>query len=164
MAKWLPPHHEKLVLCSRNSRRAGICDEPTAETCLAKDEKNACSKESTQLNRLLKNSFLKINSPKPSEKQRRVKIGQLTRWIHSKRVFLSVHERADVARAELHRWFSIVYHKPEGADALGIHGTPEQLRAGIEEMVATGANHLLLNPVCRHAEQLEALAEVVGLG
>jgi len=26
-----------------------------------------------------------------------------------------------------------------------------------------GANHLLLNPVSRHAEQVEALAEVVGL-
>jgi probable F420-dependent oxidoreductase len=82
----------------------------------------------------------------------------------SKRVFLSVHERPDVARAELHRWFSTVYHNPEGTDASGIHGTPEQLRARIEELVATGANHLLLNPVCRYAEQLEALAEVVGLG
>jgi alkanesulfonate monooxygenase SsuD/methylene tetrahydromethanopterin reductase-like flavin-dependent oxidoreductase (luciferase family) len=81
----------------------------------------------------------------------------------SKRVFLSVHERSDVARAELHRWFGTVYHNPEGTDASGIYGTPEQLRARIEELVATGANHLLLNPVCRYAEQLEALAEVVGL-
>jgi probable F420-dependent oxidoreductase len=81
----------------------------------------------------------------------------------SKRVFLSVHERADVGRAELHRWFNTVYHKPEGADASGIHGTPEQLRTRIKELVATGANHVLLNPVCRYAEQLEALAEVVGL-
>jgi hypothetical protein len=30
-------------------------------------------------------------------------------------------------------------------------------------MVALGANHLLLNPVARHVEQLDALAEVVGL-
>ncbi len=81
----------------------------------------------------------------------------------SKRVFLSVHERADVARAELQRWFSTVYQRTEGADALGLHGTPEQLRAGIEALIATGANHLLLNPVCRHAEQLEVLAEVIGL-
>ena len=81
----------------------------------------------------------------------------------SKRVFLSVHERPDVARTELHRWFSTVYHNPEGTDSSGIHGTPEQLRARIEELVATGANHLLLNPVCRYAEQLEALAEVTGL-
>jgi hypothetical protein len=30
-------------------------------------------------------------------------------------------------------------------------------------MVALGANHLLLNPVSRHVEQLEALAQVIGL-
>jgi probable F420-dependent oxidoreductase len=80
----------------------------------------------------------------------------------SKRVFLSVHERSDIARAELHHWFSTVYHNPGATDVSGIHGTPEQLRARIEELVATGANHLLLNPVCRYAEQLEALSEIVG--
>jgi hypothetical protein len=70
------------------------------------------------------------------------------------------HERRDVARADLHRWFSTVY--PQG-DCVG---DPWRTRAGaarIEELIATGANHLLLNPVCRYAEQLEALAEVVGL-
>jgi probable F420-dependent oxidoreductase len=81
----------------------------------------------------------------------------------SKRVFLSVREHPDVARAEIHRWFSAIYDNPERADESGIHGTPEQLRARIEELVAMGANHLLLNPVCRYAEQLETLAEVVGL-
>jgi probable F420-dependent oxidoreductase len=81
----------------------------------------------------------------------------------SKRVFLSVDESADVARAEVQRWFSIVYRRPEGTDTSGIHGTPEQLRERIEELVAAGANHLLLNPVCRYAEQLEVLAEIIGL-
>ena len=81
----------------------------------------------------------------------------------SKRVFLSVHERSDVARAELHHWFNSIYHNPEAADGSGIHGTPEQVRARIEELVDMGANHLLLNPVCRYAEQVEALAEMVGL-
>ena len=81
----------------------------------------------------------------------------------SKRVFLSVHESSDIARAELHHWFNTIYHKPEAATASGIHGTPGQLRARIEELVEMGANHLLLNPVCRYAEQVEALAEVVGL-
>jgi hypothetical protein len=46
---------------------------------------------------------------------------------------------------------------------LGLCGTPEELRAGLEELVATGANHLLLNPVCRQIEQLEILAKVIGL-
>ena len=81
----------------------------------------------------------------------------------SKRVFLSVHERADVARAELDRWFSVVYKNPAGTDAAGVRGTPEQVRERLEELVAMGANHLLLNPVCRYSEQLEALAGVVGL-
>jgi len=80
----------------------------------------------------------------------------------SKRVFLSVHERPEVARAEVHRWFSVVYRNPDGTDASGIHGTPEQVREQLQGLVAMGANHLLLNPVSRHSEQLEALAAVVG--
>src|SRR5437763_764965 len=46
---------------------------------------------------------------------------------------------------------------------ISFHGTPEQVRERLEELVAGGANHLLLNPVCRHAEQLEALASITGL-
>ena len=61
------------------------------------------------------------------------------------------------------RWFTTVYRNPNGADASGVHGTPEQVRERLEELVAAGADHLLLNPVCRHAEQVEALAAVVGL-
>ena len=81
----------------------------------------------------------------------------------SKRLFMAVDDRPEVARAELHRWFTEVYHNPEGTDASGIHGTPEQVRERLEELVAMGANHLLLNPVSRYAEQIEALAAVTGL-
>jgi probable F420-dependent oxidoreductase len=81
----------------------------------------------------------------------------------SKRVFMSVHERPDVARAELDRWFTVVYRNPAGTDASGLHGTPEQVQQRLEELVALGANHLLLNPVCRYSEQVEALAAVTGL-
>jgi probable F420-dependent oxidoreductase len=81
----------------------------------------------------------------------------------SKRIFTSVDERPAVARAELHRWFTDVYHNPAGTDASGIHGTPEQVRERLEEVIALGANHLLLNPVSRHVEQVAALAEIVGL-
>jgi len=81
----------------------------------------------------------------------------------SKRVFMSVHERPEVARAEVHRWYSTVYHNPELTDTGGVHGTPEQVREQLEELVAMGANHLLLNPVTRYAEQVEALAAVTGL-
>ena len=81
----------------------------------------------------------------------------------SKRVFLSVDERADVARAELDRWFTGVYHNPAGTDASGIHGTPAQVRERLEELIAMGATHLLLNPVGRYVEQVDMLASVVGL-
>jgi probable F420-dependent oxidoreductase len=81
----------------------------------------------------------------------------------SKRVFLAVDERAEVARDELHRWYSVVYRNPAGTDASGIHGTPEQVRERLEELVSNGANHLLLNPVSRHVEQLEASASITGL-
>jgi len=81
----------------------------------------------------------------------------------SKRVFLSVHDRADVARTELQRWFSVVYRNPAGTDACGVHGTPAQVGERLGELVAMGATHLLLNPICRYAEQVEALAGAVGL-
>jgi probable F420-dependent oxidoreductase len=81
----------------------------------------------------------------------------------SKRVFMAVDEKPERARAELNRWFTEVYHNPSGTDASGIWGTPEQVREKLEALVAMGANHLMLNPVSRYAEQLEAVAEVVGL-
>ncbi len=81
----------------------------------------------------------------------------------SKRLFMAVDERPEIARAELNRWFTDVYHNPAGTDASGIHGTPEQVRERLEEVAALGASHLLLNPVSRYEEQIEAVAAVAGL-
>jgi probable F420-dependent oxidoreductase len=81
----------------------------------------------------------------------------------SKRVFLSVHERPEVAQAEVHRWFSVVYRNPALTTEGGVYGTPEQVREQLQELVTMGATHLLLNPVTRYTEQVEALAEVVRL-
>jgi probable F420-dependent oxidoreductase len=81
----------------------------------------------------------------------------------SKRVFLSVHERSEVAREEVHRWFSDVYHNPALTTQGGVFGTPEQVREQLEALAAMGATHLLLNPVTRYTEQVEAVAEIVGL-
>ena len=81
----------------------------------------------------------------------------------SKRVFLSVAERAEDAKAELDRWFQTVYRRPGGAGAGDVFGTPGQVREQLEALVAAGANHLLVNPVGRHIEQVDALAEVVSL-
>ena len=81
----------------------------------------------------------------------------------SKRIFMAVDENPAVARRMLDRWFTEVYRDPPGTDISGLHGTPEQMREKLEEVVAMGANHILLNPVSNYVEQVEALAEVVGL-
>ncbi|HUP96075.1 MAG TPA: hypothetical protein VM164_14305, partial [Burkholderiales bacterium] len=81
----------------------------------------------------------------------------------SKRVFLSVDERPAVAKAEADRWFKLVYRRPDGAGPDEIYGTPGQVREQLEALVAAGANHLLVNPTGRYTEQVDALAEVVGL-
>jgi len=81
----------------------------------------------------------------------------------SKRIFMAVDDNPEVARRELNRWFTEVYHNPPGTDLSGIHGTPEQVRERLEEVVAMGANHILMNPVSNYAEQVEAMAEVAGL-
>ena len=59
-------------------------------------------------------------------------------------------------------WFTEVYKNPPGTDVCGIHGTPETVKAKLEEMVGMGANHLMLNPVSCYREQVEILAEIVG--
>ncbi len=56
-----------------------------------------------------------------------------------------------------------VYRSPAGTYASGVYGTPEEVRERLDELVALGANHLLLNPICRYAEHVEALAAAVGL-
>jgi len=80
----------------------------------------------------------------------------------SKRVFMSVHERPEIARSEVNRWFTEVYHNPAQTDTNGVHGTPEQVREQLEALIEMGANHLLLNPIALHEEQVEALAGIVG--
>ncbi|MEO5899596.1 MAG: LLM class flavin-dependent oxidoreductase, partial [Ilumatobacteraceae bacterium] len=81
----------------------------------------------------------------------------------SKRVFISVHDRAETARAEITRWFAEAYGNPALADQGGVFGTPDDVGEQLEALVAAGATHLLLNPVTRYDEQLEALAVVTGL-
>ena len=81
----------------------------------------------------------------------------------SKRAFLSVDENPKVAKAEMDRWYREVYRRPAGAAETDIYGTPEQVREKLEALVGAGANHLLVNPAGRYEEQVDALAQVVGL-
>jgi probable F420-dependent oxidoreductase len=81
----------------------------------------------------------------------------------SKRVFVAVDDRADAARAEMDRWFTLAYRNPALTEQAGVFGTPDMVGEQLAALVAAGATHLLLNPVNRYGEQLEALAAVAGL-
>jgi alkanesulfonate monooxygenase SsuD/methylene tetrahydromethanopterin reductase-like flavin-dependent oxidoreductase (luciferase family) len=78
-------------------------------------------------------------------------------------VFLSVHDDAATARAEVEHWFTAAYRNPALTDQAGVFGRPDEVAAQLHALVAAGATHLLLNPVTRYEEQLEALAAIAGL-
>ena len=81
----------------------------------------------------------------------------------SKRVYILVDN--DEARAEkrLRDWFGQYYLDSEHASKVSVWGSPEKCRDQLEELVDAGAEHLLLNTVFDHEEQIEALAELTGL-
>lgn len=81
----------------------------------------------------------------------------------SKRIFMSVHQQESQAYAELRHYMDVVYRNGDLADRSGVWGTPGQVREKLAELAAPGVNHLLLHPICRPEEQVEALAGVVGL-
>jgi alkanesulfonate monooxygenase SsuD/methylene tetrahydromethanopterin reductase-like flavin-dependent oxidoreductase (luciferase family) len=81
----------------------------------------------------------------------------------SKRVFLSVHQRSEQAYQEVRRYMEVVYRNAELAERSCLWGTPAEMRNRLADLAASGVNHLLLHPICRPEEQVEALAEVVGL-
>ena len=81
----------------------------------------------------------------------------------SKRVFLSVHDDGAEARAEVERWFTSAYGNPGLTEQAGVFGTPDEVGEQLAALVDAGATHMLLNPVTRFEEQLEVLAEIVGL-
>jgi len=82
----------------------------------------------------------------------------------SKRVFLSVHDDGAVARAEVERWFATAYGNAALTGEGGVFGTPDEVGEQLDALAAAGANHLLLNPVTRYDEQVDALAAITGLG
>jgi probable F420-dependent oxidoreductase len=76
----------------------------------------------------------------------------------AKRVYVDVGETSLLAES-----LDAMY----GADGLGAHvavaGTPEHVAEQLARLQDAGAQELLLNPMHDHFEQLEALAELVGL-
>ncbi|MCH8939867.1 MAG: LLM class flavin-dependent oxidoreductase [Chloroflexi bacterium] len=82
----------------------------------------------------------------------------------SKRIYVSISDKPGEGLAELTHFCQSVYGNGDNAADQGICGTPEEVREQLEALVAaTSPDHLLLHPVGRFVEHVEAVAEVVGL-
>jgi probable F420-dependent oxidoreductase len=76
----------------------------------------------------------------------------------SKRVYIAVDDDRELAEQRLRRWFGARYKSPEMAPRVSIFGSRAECVDKLGELVKAGAQHLLLDPVYDHVEQMELLA------
>ena len=79
----------------------------------------------------------------------------------SKRVYIAVDDDREVAEQRLRRWFGARYKFPDMAPQVSIFGSRAEVVDKLGELVKAGAQHLLLDPVYDHVEQMELLAAEV---
>ncbi|MDC8973517.1 LLM class flavin-dependent oxidoreductase [Mycobacterium marinum] len=82
-----------------------------------------------------------------------------------KRVYLMVDDDPERARERVLAGLRSIYGKMGGLDAVAVAGTPDDVTRGLAEVIAAGAQTLLLNPVGpdvgQNQEQMERLAAEV---
>jgi probable F420-dependent oxidoreductase len=78
----------------------------------------------------------------------------------AKRVYIGVDDDAARAERDLAEALDGLYGVPGLAQRTGVFGTPEHCADALRGLVDAGANELILTPVYRHLEQLEALARL----
>jgi probable F420-dependent oxidoreductase len=82
-----------------------------------------------------------------------------------KRVYLTVDDNADRARERVLAGLRRIYGQMSGIDAVPVSGTPDDVVRGLGQVIDSGAQMLLLNPVgadvAENREQMERLAAEV---
>ena len=81
----------------------------------------------------------------------------------SKRVYILIDNDEKRGEQRLRDWFGQYYGNADNASKVGIWGPPEKCAEQLEDLVDSGAQHILLNMVFDLEEQIEALAEMTGL-
>lgn len=84
-----------------------------------------------------------------------------TTFTLSKRVYLAVDTNKPRAEQRLRSWFGTRYQNAEMASRVAVWGSVDECLDRLRELVAFGAQHLMLNPVFEHLEHLELLAKEV---
>lgn len=77
-----------------------------------------------------------------------------------KRVYIAVDADRGRAARRLAEWFGAFYGTPELAEQVCVWGGAAQCAEGLREIVAGGAQFLMLNPVFDELEHLDRLAEL----
>lgn len=77
-----------------------------------------------------------------------------------KRVYIAVDADRERAARRLAEWFGAFYGKPDLAAQVCVWGDAAHCAEGLREIVAAGAQFLMLNPVFDELDQLERLAEL----
>lgn len=79
----------------------------------------------------------------------------------SKRVYIAVDTNKARAEQRLRSWFGIRYQNAEMASRVAVWGSVDDCLDRLKQLVAFGAQHLMLNPVFEHLEHLELLAKEI---
>ena len=79
----------------------------------------------------------------------------------SKRIYIAVDDDRDRAEGRLREWFGKRYGNANMASRDAIWGSSAECLDKVAEVVAAGAQHLLLNPVFDEMEHLEIFAEQI---
>ena len=82
-------------------------------------------------------------------------------FVMGKRVYLAVESDPATAMPRLRDGFQRVYGRPQMADTVPIHGSPDRLVDELSGLLDAGYRFLLLNPVYDDLEQTEAIAEAI---
>ena len=75
----------------------------------------------------------------------------------AKRVYVAVDNDRAAAERAVREWFDGFYGRPDWGPDVSVFGTAADVRSGVEELMAAGADHLLLHPLIDHLEQYRRL-------
>jgi alkanesulfonate monooxygenase SsuD/methylene tetrahydromethanopterin reductase-like flavin-dependent oxidoreductase (luciferase family) len=79
----------------------------------------------------------------------------------SKRVYLVIDDDQDAADRAVRDWFGLFYGRPHWGPPVSVFGSVADVRAEIEQLVAAGANHLLLHPLVDDLDQYRRVTNEV---
>lgn len=79
----------------------------------------------------------------------------------SKRVYVAVDDDAARAERRLREWFAARYGRAELGSRVSVWGGADRCVEGLQQVLDSGAQMLMLNPAFDHMEHLELLAEEV---